>query len=158
MRIKNSKKARRYVLMLISIMVFLYSLVPLLWALRISVISKEELLKSPPQWFPKEVSLDNYREFFGIGNSHGLTARNFSDAFYNSMITCILATIIICIIALLAGYVFARWEFRGREMLFGTLLMTMALPAYSVMLPLYKIMIALNLMDTITGVVLIYVS
>lgn len=158
MRIKNSKKARRYVLMVISIMVFLYSLVPLLWALRISVISKEELLKSPPQWFPKEVSLDNYREFFGIGNSHGLTARNFSDAFYNSMITCILATIIICIIALLAGYVFARWEFRGREMLFGTLLMTMALPAYSVMLPLYRIMIALNLMDTITGVVLIYVS
>lgn len=158
MSIRKNKTIKKYILIAISIAVCLYSLVPLLWAFRISIISKTEMLKSPPDYFPRDLTLENYRDFFGIGDSHGLIARNFSDAFINSIVSCLMATIIITLIAVFSGYVFARWEFRGRDALFGVLLMTMALPAYSVMLPLYRIMIALNLMDTITGVVLIYVS
>ena len=158
MRKQQQKMGKRLLLALTAIFLCLYTFVPLLWTFCISVISKEELLKSPPQWLPDELTADSYRQILGLGEGSSLTAQNFFEAFLNSMITCLIATVIICIIAIFAGYVFARWQFRGRNVLFATLLITMVLPAYSVMLPLYRLMTAMQLIDTKLGVILIYVS
>jgi multiple sugar transport system permease protein len=155
---RRKNKIRKILLIVLGVFLCLYTFVPLFWAFRISVISKEELLKSPPDWLPEDLTADNYSRLLGLSGDNILVSRNFFDAFVNSLITCVAATVVICLIAILAGYVFARWEFRGRNLLFGVLLITMVLPAYSVMLPLYRIMASLRLIDTILCVVLIYVS
>nr|WP_276612015.1 carbohydrate ABC transporter permease [Kineococcus vitellinus] len=60
--------------------------------------------------------------------------------------------------ATLAAYAFARMHFRGRNLLFYALLATMAFPAYTTLIPLYRIMSSLGLVNTYTGIVLVYVS
>jgi multiple sugar transport system permease protein len=62
------------------------------------------------------------------------------------------------VLATLAAYAFARMRFRGRNVLFYSVLATMALPAYATLIPLYQLMSTLGLVNTYTGIVLVYVS
>lgn len=153
------KKLRhRVFLIVIAIIISLYSLVPLYWCLRTSLMAKTDLLKTPPSWLPFPATYDNYAQLLGFSDHNAMLHNQFAGAFANSLIICILTTVMVCMIAIFAGYVFARWKVRGSNFIFGVLMVTMVLPAYSVMIPLYRIITALGLMDTITGIVLIYIS
>ena len=61
-------------------------------------------------------------------------------------------------LATLAGYAFARMSFPGRAVLFYSVLATMLLPPYTTLIPLYRIMSGLGLVNTYTAIVLVYVS
>jgi multiple sugar transport system permease protein len=76
----------------------------------------------------------------------------------NIVIECGAATIVTVLLATLAGYAFARMRFRGRNVLFYAVLATMAFPAYTTLIPLYRIMSTFGLVNTYTGIVLVYVS
>lgn len=74
------------------------------------------------------------------------------------MIECGAATIVTVLLATLAAYAFARMHFRGKTVLFYAVIATMAFPAYTTLIPLYRIMSTLGLVNTYTGIVLVYVS
>jgi multiple sugar transport system permease protein len=76
----------------------------------------------------------------------------------NIFIECAGATVVTVVLATLAAYAFARMRFRGRNVLFYSVLATMALPAYATLIPLYQLMSGLGLVNTYTGIVLVYVS
>jgi multiple sugar transport system permease protein len=59
---------------------------------------------------------------------------------------------------LLAAYAFARLEFWGRDALFYAVVATMAVPGYAVIIPLFRLMVAMGQIDSYLGVTLIYVS
>lgn len=153
----NKKKSRIFIAG-VSILIFLYSIVPISWMIRTSLLEKSELYKLPAKIFNKNITPEYYKQILGIGKENILIARNFKDAFGNSIWIALAATICVCIIAILTGYVFARVNTKATNILFSVLLVTMVLPAYSVMLPLYRIMMKLQLLDTILGVTLIYIS
>jgi multiple sugar transport system permease protein len=73
-------------------------------------------------------------------------------------VECGAATVVTVALATLAGYAFARMQFRGRQILFYSVLATMAFPAYTTLIPLYRIMSSFGLVNTYTGIVLVYVS
>lgn len=141
-----------------SVLICVCSIAPLAWMLRVSLISKESLYRFPASPLSDEVTAENYRALLGFDPDEMLIANNFSSAFANSLVTCMFATAAVMVVAALSGYVFARKENAATNALFAVMLVTMVLPAYSVMLPLYRIMMALGLLDTIRGIVLIYVS
>ncbi|TQQ84921.1 carbohydrate ABC transporter permease [Peptacetobacter hominis] len=145
-------------IIIVFIILSLYSILPISWMIRTSFLEKADLYDISSIMIGKEYTLGYYKDIFGIDGGNILVARNFKEAFINSLVTSIIATAIICIIAVLAGYVFARVKTKLSRFLFSLLLVTMVLPAYSVMIPLYKIMMSISLLDTITGVVLIYIS
>ncbi len=62
------------------------------------------------------------------------------------------------VLASLGAYAFVRLRFPGRDIIFVLVVATLAIPAYTVMIPLYRLMIAVRLVDTYLGVTLIYVS
>jgi len=62
------------------------------------------------------------------------------------------------LLSTLAAYAFARMKFRGRNVLFYSVLATMAFPAYTTLIPLYQILTRFGLVNTYTGIVLVYVS
>ena len=152
------KKQIKWTVLTVSLCIITYSIIPISWMLRTSILEKSELMKFPADFFVKNITLHNYKQILGIGDVNILTSRNFYNALSNSVWSSFMATLIITCVAILAGYVFARMKSKVTDMLFGFLLVTMVLPAYSVMLPLYKMMLSLKLLDTVTGVVLIYVS
>jgi len=74
----------------------------------------------------------------------------------NSFIVAIPSTIIPLFVGALAGYGFARFSFRIRTYLFMTIVLLMALPQQSVIVPLFQIMVNLRLIDNYVGLVLVH--
>ena len=68
------------------------------------------------------------------------------------------ATVITVVLASLAAYAFARMEFKGRKFFLFIVVMTMAFPTYTTLIPMYRIMASIHLVNTYLGIILCYVS
>lgn len=132
-----------------------WSLIPIYWAVKTSLQTESDARSMPPQYVPTRPTLANYADLLtGDGDVPGQIRRSA----VNIMIECGLATLVTVLLATLAGYAFARMRFRGRNVLFYAVLATMAFPAYTTLIPLYRIMSTFGLVNTYTGIVLVYVS
>jgi multiple sugar transport system permease protein len=136
-------------------LILLWSLVPIYWALKTSLQTEADARATPVQYFPTSPTLQNYRTLLSGG---GDVADQIRRSAVNIVIECGLATVVTIVLATLAAYAFARMQFRGRRVLFYSVLATMAFPAYTTLIPLYRIMSTFGLVNTYTGIVLVYVS
>jgi multiple sugar transport system permease protein len=135
--------------------IILWSLVPLYWALNISLQTDAQASSKPSNYLPPTPSFNNYASLlFGDGN----LAQAVRQSALNIFVECAAATVVTVVLATLAAYAFARMTFRGRKVLFYAVLVTMAFPAYTTLIPLYQIMTSLGLVNTYTGIILVYVS
>jgi len=76
--------------------------------------------------------------------------------FANSILLTAGSVLAALVIALAAAWAFAKMEFRGREPIFGLMLILMIIPPVVMVIPLFKIMIALRILNTYHCVILIY--
>jgi multiple sugar transport system permease protein len=133
--------------------VLLWSLVPIYWSLKTSL--ETEAAANAQNYVPLHPTVGNYATLLTrSGDLPGQIRR----ATLNIVIECGAATIITIVLATLAAYAFARMKFRGQQALFYAVLATMAFPAYTTLIPLYRIMSDFGLVNTYTGIVLVYVS
>ncbi|WP_313613744.1 carbohydrate ABC transporter permease [Agrobacterium sp.] len=138
-----------------------WSLGPIYWTIASSVTPTEDFSARPINFFPQNFTLDHYARLLGINISRigGVEVwKQFRAALFNSVITSVAATLLCVAISALGAYAFTRMKFPGRQVLFGAVVATLAIPAYAVLIPLYQIMITMRLVDTYVGVALIYVS
>ncbi len=140
----------RKLLIKLGIWAFVLSVVlPMLWVVMNSVKSTSEITGDP--WkLPSALRFSNYAEAWSISNM--------GQYFWNSVIVCSLTLIILIPVASMASYIFAKHPFRGSGLLFGTFLSGMMFPQFLVVIPLYLLMIRLNLQNTTHGLVLVYVA
>jgi multiple sugar transport system permease protein len=99
----------------------------------------------PPVWIPSSPSLDAYRKVAYV--------LNLSRSFLNSAIIALVTTAAIDVTSLMAGYAFAKYEFRYKNALFAVLIATMFLPPIVTLIPLYRIVGYLGLSASLAGVV-----
>jgi multiple sugar transport system permease protein len=129
--------------------------VPLYWALNTSLQTDAQMSSKPAHYLPPTPTLHNYRTLLqGVGDIPVAIRRSTVNIF----IECGAATVVTVVLSTLAAYAFARMTFRGRGILFYAVLATMAFPAYTTLIPLYKILSYFGLVNTYTGIVLVYVS
>jgi len=132
-----------------------WSLVPLYWVLNISLQTDAQISAKPANYLPPTPSLSNYLSLIsGTGELPDAIRRST----VNISVECGVATVVTVLLSTLAAYAFARMKFRGRRILFYSVLATMAFPAYTTLIPLYRIMTAFGLVNTYTGIILVYVS
>ena len=136
-------------------LIVLWSLVPIYWAAKTSLQTESDARANPPQYVPVHPTLDNFRALL---SGEGDVASAIRRSTVNIVIECGLATVVTIVLATLAAYAFCRMTFRGRTTLFYAVLATMAFPAYTTLIPLYQIMSGFGLVNTYTGIVLVYVS
>jgi multiple sugar transport system permease protein len=137
------------------VFLLVWSLVPLYWVLNISLQTDAQISAKPANYLPPTPSLSNYVSLIsGTGALPDAVRRSM----VNICIECGVATVVTVLLSTLAAYAFARMKFRGRTVLFYSVLATMAFPAYTTLIPLYRIMTAFGLVNTYTGIVLVYVS
>jgi multiple sugar transport system permease protein len=132
----------------------LWSLVPIYWALRTSLQTESDARSRPVQFIPRHPTFHNFSQLLGSNETAGQIRRSS----LNIVVECGAATIVTVVLATLAAYAFARMQFRGQNLLFYTVLITMAFPAYTTLIPLYRILSQFGLVNTYTGIVLVYVS
>jgi multiple sugar transport system permease protein len=135
--------------------ILVWSLVPLYWALNTSLQTDAQSSAKPAHYLPPTPTLSNYLSLLsGSGELPDAIRRSMANIF----IECSVATVVTVLLSTLAAYAFARMKFRGRRVLFYSVLATMAFPAYTTLIPLYRIMTAFGLVNTYTGIILVYVS
>ena len=136
-------------------LIVVWSIVPIYWAAKTSLSTESDARAKPAQYVPTHPTLNNFKALL---SGSGDVASGIRHSMVNIIIECGLATIVTVVLATLAAYPFARMNFRGRNVLFYAVLATMAFPAYTTLIPLYKIMSDFGLVNTYTGIVLVYVS
>ena len=117
---------------------------PLAWMVLSSLKTPQETMQVPPVWWPASPRLDAYAQVadvIGLGRS-----------FLNSATIALVTTIAIVVTSLMAGFAFAKYQFRYREALFAVLLATMFLPPIVTLIPLYRITGYLGLNGSLAGV------
>jgi multiple sugar transport system permease protein len=121
---------------------------PFVWMILASFKNAAEIRAIPPTFLPQDASLDNYRTILQDPELPLVT-------FYrNSAFVAVLSMIATLFTASLLGYVFAKFEFRGRQPLFWFILATMMIPAQVTMLPGYLILLQLGLLNNLWGLVI----
>jgi multiple sugar transport system permease protein len=119
---------------------------PLVWMVLSSLKTPPETMQSPPIWFPASPSFEAYAKVSGI--------IDVQRSLMNSAAIASVTTAGILITSLLAGYVFAKHAFHGRNLLFAVMIATMFLPPIVTLIPLYRIIQTLRLDGSLAGVIL----
>ncbi|WP_438754398.1 carbohydrate ABC transporter permease [Pararhizobium sp. O133] len=145
------------------VLLILWSLGPVYWSLVTSLTPPNALVSDQLHLWPQQITLEHYGKLFGAtstsqGNEVQSVWPQFSRALFNSVLTSLLATVVTVAIAAFGAWAFVRLRFPGRDAMFVLIVATLGVPAYTVMIPLYRIMIGAGLVDTYLGVTLIYVS
>lgn len=142
-------------------LLLLWSLGPIYWTLASSVTPSADFSARPIHFFPQNFTLDHFLRLLGINVERiggVLVWEQFRGALFNSVATSLAATVFCVSIAALGGYAFARLSFPGKRIVFLVVVATLAIPGYAVLIPLYRLMIGLKLIDTYLGITLIYIS
>ncbi len=142
-------------------LLLLWSLVPIYWTLASSITRTADFSARPINFYPVHPTFEHYLRLLGFGDGRvgGVDAAGqFRAALFNSIVTSVAATGVCVTMALLAAYAFARLQFPFRTALFYAVVATMAVPGYAVLIPLFRLMVALKQIDAYLGVTLIYVS
>lgn len=127
--------------------VFLF---PLLWAALNSFKSPAEANQAPPTWLPRTWSLQNYQGLMTYLD--GLPTY-----LINSLAVSVLTVAGTVVLSVLAGYGFARFQFRGKAFMFATTLAILAVPYATILLPLYIVIGRLHLQNSLIGLALVLV-
>lgn len=127
-------------------LVALIPLFPLYWLVISAFKTPAEFAQIPPTWFPEQPTLDP--------TVTALTGVPFVQSMANSVLIAGGCTISVLVTSVLAGYVFAKHHFRGRDVLFWGIVATMFLPPIVTLVPLYYLVSSMGLADTYLGVML----
>jgi multiple sugar transport system permease protein len=125
-------------------------LFPLAWAGISSLKSPSEANQSPPTWVPRTWSLANYRGL--LHYLDGLWTYLLNSVVVSALV--VGGTVAVCV---LAGYGFARYEWRGKNLMMGTTLAILAVPYATILLPLYIVIGKLHLQNSLFGLALVLV-
>jgi multiple sugar transport system permease protein len=153
----------RFGLLSAALLLLVWSLGPVYWALVTSFTAPTDLVSPSPHFFPPHITFEHYAKLLGATSSYqGDEVQSvwpqFSRALVNSLITSVVATAVTVALAAFGAYAFVRLTFPGRNLIFVLVVGSLAIPAYTVMIPLYRLMVSLKLIDTYLGVTLVYVS
>lgn len=113
---------------------------PFLWMILGAFKTNTDIITEPIQLLPREWTLGGFREVWA---ESGL-----ARAYANSLFVGVASVAITLLTSSLGGYVFARLEFPGRQLLFYFVLSTTMVPFITLLIPLYLVMYDLRVLST----------
>ncbi len=130
---------------LLVVLIFLF-LMPILWVIGSSFKTAGELFSWPPSLFGKNPTLNNY--------VLAMTKGDFTRYFFNTVFVSVVATFLTVVVNVMSGYAFAKYKFKGQNILFGIVLATLMVPLEVIMIPIFKVIVATNLYNNLWGLII----
>ncbi|MCR6671291.1 carbohydrate ABC transporter permease [Devosia ginsengisoli] len=140
---------QKMVNVIVSVIVTVIVLFPILWGLSTSLKSTDRILKVPPDVVPNPPVLDHYYSIFERGLGRYL---------FNTVVVSSITVLVVLLLGFMAAYALARMEFRAKRAITTGLLIIMSIPLASLLVPTFTLLANLNLLDTRTGLVLLYTT
>ena len=119
---------------------------PLLWAFSTALRPEHETVSQVFRWLPQEWTLEAFTRVLAAGN--------LPRWLFNSAFVALLVTVVTMAISLMAAYAFSQLRFRGRNLLFAAAMLAFLLPFEALLVPLFRTMNQLGLINSYAGVVL----
>jgi len=141
-----------HLLLIVACIVTLY---PVLWVVKMALTPAQgfSLSLNP---LPTVVSLQNFGEVVGTRAADGSWL--FGRQFFNSVVIALATTLVGVTLATTAGYAFSRFIFPGRNLGMKLLLISQMFPGVVMAIPLYILLDELHLLNSMTGLVLVYAT
>lgn len=162
MNLQHKNKDAYFIISFVLIIIFaLFALFPLYWIITGAFKTTKEINSASPVWWPSDWVGDNFSRLFSKRSSplfeflrlNGPTVPGAIRWLLNTILMAVVALVLTCITASMAGYVLAKKRFYGKKILFTLIVCAMALPKQVILIPLIKEMSALGLYDTLWAVI-----
>lgn len=140
------QKIKVFIFNLILCLLSFVTIVPFMWMLISSFAPNSEIVKIGGSLFPMPSTFSNYiniQEQF-----------NFLGMFKNSLVIAVSVTVITIYTSALIGFLFAKFKFRGRNLLFGMVLSSMMLPWAVTIIPKYEMMVNFGWLDSYKALII----
>ena len=139
------------------LVVFLLILIclPGIWIFVSAFRPNPEILAKPANWIPDRWTIHQFTQMFSINGYVSVPAFKY---LMNSVIISSVSTVIAITIGMMGGYAFARFNFKGKNKIFLSLMLARAVPGISLSLPLFILFAKVGIINTSFGVILVYVA
>ena len=118
---------------------------PFVWMILTSSKTIPESLQIPPTILPKQFTLDNF--------SDAIASLPFANLYINTILMVFFRVVCAVLFSSMAGYAFAKLKFRGKNLLFGIVLIQMSLPSQIFIIPQYQMVAKMGMANTIFALV-----
>jgi N,N'-diacetylchitobiose transport system permease protein len=132
-------------LVLCAVMVF-----PVFWMLSTAFKPDDEINGETPTWFSLSPTLQHFRD--------AMNRPYFWDTVQNSLIVVCVTVVASIVLAFLAAVALAKYRFTGRKVFLVLMIGILMLPAAGLVIPLYVVLARYHLTNTLTGVILTYMT
>ncbi|WP_299528641.1 carbohydrate ABC transporter permease [Ulvibacterium sp.] len=119
---------------------------PFLFSLSISFNADKDVFEWPIKLFPERFTLDNYKNVW--------KELPFGKWLFNSVLVTLIQTVSNVFFSALAGFAFARLEFKGRKLIFGLLLSSLMIPGIILLVPKFIILNEFQLINSYGGLII----
>ncbi|MCC2957482.1 carbohydrate ABC transporter permease [Massilia sp. IC2-477] len=119
---------------------------PLLWAMSTALRPEHETVSAVFHWLPQQWTLAAFAKVLAAGRV--------GRWLFNSALVALLVTVATMALSLMAAYAFSQLRFRGRSLLFGLTMLSFLVPFEALLVPLFRIMNQLGLINSYAGIVL----
>lgn len=138
---------RTLIYVLIAVFLFI-TLSPLIWVLSTSLKPNTETISFPPKLLPEVPTIENYLFV--------LTDPALARSLVNSFIISIGSTALSVAVSSLAGYAFARFEFKGKNVIMSVILGLFMIPIVINIIPLYTMLANFGLLNSLVALMLTF--
>lgn len=147
-RPRGKQNLKLFIVNLILILICFITFIPILYAFSVSINEQNSLLGSDFSFIPRRVTIENYRRVF--------TEEPVLMWFRNSLILAVSTVVISLGTGIPAAYIFSRRRFPGRNAILQLLILLYAFPSLLSMTALYKLLSPMGLINTRTGLIIVY--
>lgn len=150
----------RVIAIIILILLAIFFTFPLYWIITGAFKTNASINARTPEWWPSQWVLDNFKKLFTkrtvdhLFGAFGPSGPAAIRWLLNTIFMALMAMILTCVTATMAGYALAKKRFAGSRILFTLIICAMALPKQVILIPLIREMSTLNLYDNIWAVIL----
>ncbi|BCH67686.1 sugar ABC transporter permease (plasmid) [Agrobacterium vitis] len=150
MKTRTSERLGDALSYLFMVITFAFFAWPLLWLLSLALRTRKEVFLGVTRFIPKAPTLDNFAMI--------LSSDKFISYLWNALKLSCLSAAGCLIVALPAAYAFSRVQFKGKGAWMMALLSVQMISPLVIMVPLYRYMAAMGLLDSHFGTTMVYVA
>ena len=143
----NKRKQDRFdVVSNIVVIVFaILNLFPLYWLFTSSFKNSSDVVKMPPDWWPKTFTISNYVDIFQNQPALRWT--------FNSIFVSLVTTLLVIIFSAMAAYAFSKLQFKGKNIIFIIFISSLMIPKEVMIVPLFRIVQDFGLVNELSGMI-----
>jgi ABC-type glycerol-3-phosphate transport system permease component len=144
-RLRRGSLLSELAILLAALVALIFLVYPTLWVFIASFKTQETLFSGEFA----DYTFDNYIELMEAG---------FGVFIFNSLFICVVAVLISTFVSVIAAYVFSRRRFRGKRIVFGSVMLGQTFPWIILVTPMFILFARLGLLNTYSGMIFCYVA